>query len=1184
MEEEVAVEETYQLTIKLPRGQVSVLQASPRESIQDIKQSLIESPETCIYSCFYLSYKGQRLNDFIELGEVERIEVNSELQLVEDKYTDREARIHINRLRDLLRGPHRANATAPGIDSGLAFFTAVTGDADLSVMETEEEESKELDLDAKPREHDFTLEDFTEHPKLSEFVPKGFDRNLPQCLRSLSLSGWNPPPHHLRVRGHLLYLVVTTLENETFHITSSADGFFVSKSTNHHFDPFPKMRPGEEPMSAHSLISLLRMISDSFAASFDRLQQFITKHQVLEVLPVSTYQPAIPWAVPQEQHTFDASRPSEAYLNFGTDAGESLRDWNDELQSHRELPRSTLQERVLRDRLINKLQADFAEAAIKGAQMVIEGNVIAINPTDPLESQMYLYNNIFFSRATDTRGTFDNLGREEVRLHTLASVLIDYKGIRMIAQSVVAGIFRRQDEDSIVYGSVDNGQTIKADPKFHDLLAGMAKTLHLAEHTVTSGDGRKASLYTSVECKGLLGGDGRRYLLDLYRLNPVDVEFLENECIGRDIANGIISGTDESVLPAYPHKLTLLRPELMDVFWETKLHAWAKEKAVMLQKQKADGQANADNQEAENSEASAVEKVGQMDFELSFNPDVFTAIVENSYDSTGALKKDAETIREASVFLGNTIIPALIADFANYSVSPLDGEALSSIMHRRGINIRYLGRIMQEVEKVEGGRLNHIKQLALQEMTVRASKHVLRRLLKDMPLSEVPKIVSHFLNCLLGANMQPKPCASADSKNGWADLTPSKVSEQLRNEIALRYRYLPAENFNATLRKLPVLREICLRVGIQLEARDYDFEISDDSAVQTPIGSASAHDSKSRKHSKKDAKAAKKESRTTTFVPEDILNLVPVTKQAIARSLFAEEAFEAGKMSLAQGHRQLGLELLLESMSLHEQTYGFLHPETAKCYAAIALIYYNGDEREAALDFQRKAVIASEKTCGLDHPETIHYYYSLGIFEHAAGRTKLGLRYLRHATRYWNLVFGDNHPDSATAFNNVGNMLQSMNDFALGCNFFEKASEVQERTFGKDHFVTASGYHILAKAYSLINDFKKAVNIEKAAYNILLPQLGPEDPRTKETERWLKDLTQNAVYTAKLKAMVQSKSNKKLDSPKSDPLEKSAATPNQSSGGKGHLPIDDLIKYIEEDEHSGKSKKSGSKKRTNRKK
>ena len=57
--------------------------ASPREAIHDIKQSIIESPETCIYSCFFLTFNGQKLNDFEELGDIEGITTESQLQLVE---------------------------------------------------------------------------------------------------------------------------------------------------------------------------------------------------------------------------------------------------------------------------------------------------------------------------------------------------------------------------------------------------------------------------------------------------------------------------------------------------------------------------------------------------------------------------------------------------------------------------------------------------------------------------------------------------------------------------------------------------------------------------------------------------------------------------------------------------------------------------------------------------------------------------------------------------------------------------------------------------------------------------------------------------------------------------------------------------------------------------------------------
>lgn len=75
---------------------------------------------------------------------------------------------------------------------------------------------------------------------------------------------------------------------------------------------------------------------------------------------------------------------------------------------------------------------------------------------------MYLYNNIFFSKGSDGRGTFEALGGNEAAhvatgkdlegvktlngtdvegLYTLGSVIVDYKGVRVVAQSIVPGTF-----------------------------------------------------------------------------------------------------------------------------------------------------------------------------------------------------------------------------------------------------------------------------------------------------------------------------------------------------------------------------------------------------------------------------------------------------------------------------------------------------------------------------------------------------------------------------------------------------------------------------------------------------------------------------------------------------------------------------------------------------------------------
>ncbi|KAI9279396.1 clustered mitochondria-domain-containing protein, partial [Umbelopsis sp. AD052] len=947
-------EETYQLTVCLPResGQIQVL-ASPREAIHDIKQSIIESPETCIYSCFYLTFNGQKLNDFEELGDIEGITTESELHLVEDKYTDRDSRIHINRLRDLLAGPYKPNPGDAGVDGGLSFLTAITGKIDEDIVPAGEkkEEEHELFSDAPVPETAFTNYDFDAKSHLSQFVPTSFQRSAPQCLKSFGLSGWNPVPQAQKLKGDLLYLVFTTLENETVHITSNVRGFFVSNSSNNKFDPTLKRAPSAEKLTeSHSLITLLQHVSPLFATTFEKLQKFITDHHMLEVLPVNTTLPAYPWAVKKTPHTFDLTRPADALLNYGTDSVDSLRDWNDELQSHRELPRTNLQERVLRERLINKLQAEFTDAAVKGAMAVVEGTIVALNPLEPEGSHMYVYNNIFFSKGSDGRGTFEKLGGDEAAhvatgkdlegvrilnnadvegLCTLGSVIVDYKGIRVVAQSIVPGIFRRQDETSIVYGSVDNGEKISADEKFHELLGAAAKALHLAAHPVADSEGNEVELYTSLETKGLLGADGRRYILDLYRLNPVDIEFQESEATES-------SGGDNK-LPVYPHKMTLLRPELMALYWEQKLREWVKEKTDKTDDTK-DAEQEANTTEAEegkeqtekeqngNAAENTEVKIDVNDFKLSFNPDAFTGVKTKEGEHEELIREHENNVRDASKFLAESVIPSLVLDFSSYVVSPLDGDALTKAMHQRGINMRYLGKIVQLVEISKDNRLDHVKVIAIQEMVTRASKRILRNLLTSCDITDISACISHFLNCLFGAKFNPKPEAEvfAGSSATYAELTPSSLRQQIQSEVQKRFRYNLSDDFVDHLKTIPALREICLRVGVQLEAKDYHFEAyseeqlaqfsAEDAAFEKAQAQAAAKANKHKKGEKKAAKFDKIIRQTTVFVPDDILNLKPTVKQANTRSVFAEEAFEAGKMSISQGHRQLGLELLLESL------------------------------------------------------------------------------------------------------------------------------------------------------------------------------------------------------------------------------------------------------------------------------
>lgn len=61
------------------------------------------------------------------------------------------------------------------------------------------------------------------------------------------------------------------------------------------------------------------------------------------------------------------------------------------------------------------------------------------------------------------------------------------------------------------------------------LLARAAKSLSIQRHVVVSPKGHQVPLFTSVDAQGLLGADGRLYVLDLVRTFPADANFCPEE-------------------------------------------------------------------------------------------------------------------------------------------------------------------------------------------------------------------------------------------------------------------------------------------------------------------------------------------------------------------------------------------------------------------------------------------------------------------------------------------------------------------------------------------------------------------------------------------------------------------------------------------------------------------------------
>lgn len=654
---------------------------------------------------------------------------------------------------------------------------------------------------------------------LSQFHARPIETpNPPAALKTLTVSTWNPPPPQYRSKGHLVYLALTTLEGESVQLTGTVRGWFVSKSTTVSFDPTPRLAP--KNVEAHSLIDLLHGLSPAFTSAFHQLlagaaatSSIHPPREILATAPIQQAQPAHPWLVkPQAAHVADALRQQLAYLHtgaVGVEGLEAARDWNDELQQGRELSKATMQDKVNREKHLARVHAEFTNACIRGVVSVARGDVIPLNPHEKPDAHMFFYHNILFTKGCDSIESFSHLGGDAAAhaasgkdaagiralnqldvdgVCCLGHTVIDWAGERWVCQTYLPGIFSKRlgEEDKsaaegaegaelkkdtsnplIVYGlDFEAGPTsIKWDASFHKSMEKIAEGFRLAKHEVPTGPGAedKVELWSSFDVKGLLGTDGRKYVLDAFRLSPVDVEFLQKDVAGTAFTAANIADrtgslkaaegedaaakatpTDEQEIVAYPHRLVLLRQELLDGFWEAEFRKWATERASKREKKvkpaaaevtepKADAEPNEPAAEGETKDAVAPaaaetkpeeeERVvvqlngdihvhqpnGEVEvvkaepgarFDLRFNPDAWVDLKagadagKDTIASTITDEADAsvQAVRNASVFLRSTVIPTFVLDVLTNRDSSMDGVSLTRALHRRGINMRSVSR------------------------------------------------------------------------------------------------------------------------------------------------------------------------------------------------------------------------------------------------------------------------------------------------------------------------------------------------------------------------------------------------------------------------------------------------------------------------------------------------------------
>lgn len=69
---------------------------------------------------------------------------------------------------------------------------------------------------------------------------------------------------------------------------------------------------------------------------------------------------------------------------------------------------------------------------------------------------------------------------EQKELSTLGTVVVDYRGFRVVCQTIIPGLLQREHDSAVVYGSIDSGKNVAMEEKFSTLVSlGVMYQWHL---------------------------------------------------------------------------------------------------------------------------------------------------------------------------------------------------------------------------------------------------------------------------------------------------------------------------------------------------------------------------------------------------------------------------------------------------------------------------------------------------------------------------------------------------------------------------------------------------------------------------------------------------------------------------------------------------------------------------------
>ena len=768
-----------------------------------------------------------------------------------------------------------------------------------------------------------------------------------------------------------------------------------------------------------------------------------------------------------------------------------------------------------RDSHLHRVYSEYVLAAREAAAAILNGHIAPVNALDPPRQHVYIYNSIFFSHAVDGRSLYsppltplqaDTIFHKQANadmqgvnryinlhlphLHTLATAIVDCRGRRLIAQSIIPGIFHSDRASKHVYGSMDQGETVlkgsegEVGEEVEAVLRAASVRVHVALHRVMDAKGEEVEVVAAVDTKGIVGSDHRFYALDLMRTTPRDA--------GRQEARDTWAVMRPELVERYVRRVA------MDRMFTVDTAAGGKDK---------DAEAGDGGKEERQLRLLLAEQMqGNRDIDaqyidtinsITFNPDLLLHTKHTLIPpASPTIADELAALTALSTFLLSSVIPQFVASAALLEQPAADGEELTRLLHEAGVNVRWLGAVCREAEKRS---VRWLVWLCTVEMVVRAVKCIMREEMREVEAGRqlvgagrvegwyYGSVVVRGLNGVLGkrglgvdvtedelttATAVVRQHREERDKQQQAEMdgvdrpkqrsTSGNHSSHGGNKKSKRptHNSTSAPSAAATVlrlpdgRKAPVdpLSPVNVWVAVRGAVKDkFDFDLPSSVALTGCEKLGVLRAVCRRLGVVVVAKEYDLAGSNEPFSLDDVLDVLPQVKQSDIVNEDAEQLVQSAVASLHQGHLSYAYQYLSDAMQSHNALYGPMHVRTAAVYQLLALTCYQAGDVAAAVDFAQRCVLIYERVCGMDDARTAHAHLALALYLQTSGHSDAAAVHCQHALWIYQLLAGENSVYAAAACSNMGMIAQSKGRLRDGLRWCEEALRRNIAALGDSH-------------------------------------------------------------------------------------------------------------------------------------